>query len=92
MIGAGLVMIEPGFGEPDLARIAEPALVGVPRTAIFVIGVDLDDRARLIGMGVASEDQTKAPGARLARRRPRIAALLSQAWTARTGGPMSFRL
>ena len=27
VIGAGLVMIEPRFGEPDLARIAEPALV-----------------------------------------------------------------
>src|SRR3546814_2559201 len=63
-VNAGLVVVEPEFGQPCLASVAEPPVLIEPpgtcrRDAIFVIGVDrqrstsvarhCDDTALIIG-------------------------------------------
>ena len=42
-------MVKPDFGQPDLARILEPSLVGAAGLAIFGIGVDHGHRAAAVG-------------------------------------------
>jgi hypothetical protein len=47
----GLVVIEAEFGDKGLARVLEPAEIGGPRLAVFVIGVDGEGVARPVGDG-----------------------------------------
>ena len=48
-IFAGLVVIDPGFGQPRLARVLEAPDVRCAGLAVFVIGVDADQVAAAVG-------------------------------------------
>jgi hypothetical protein len=63
-VDAGLVVIHPDLGQPDLPGILEPSHIGGAGDAIFVVAVDAprapgvadrDDRALVVGVEVGGE-------------------------------------